>query len=88
MSGGGGAEGVSVVVPTVGRPVLREVVDACLAQDPREVLVVADRDEAGVRALLAGARVGSAVLRVLRGRVGDRRRRGPRASGPRRGTSC
>lgn len=46
---------VSVVIPTVGRPVLADVVGACLAQDPLEVIVVADRDEPGVRRILAGA---------------------------------
>lgn len=44
---------VSVVIPTVGRPVLAEVVGACLAQDPLEVIVVADRDEAAVGRILA-----------------------------------
>lgn len=46
---------VSVVIPTVGRPVLADVVTACLAQDPVEVIVVADRDEPGVRRILAGS---------------------------------
>jgi len=66
---------VSVVIPTIGRPVLAEVVQAVLAQGPVEVVVVADRFEAEVRRVLtrvatdprvrivAGAGRGSALAR-------------------------
>ncbi|MGZ6897681.1 MAG: glycosyltransferase [Acidimicrobiia bacterium] len=45
---------VSVVVPTIGRAVMVEVVRRTLAQDPLEVIVVADREPDRVQEMLAG----------------------------------
>lgn len=58
---------VSVVIPSVGRPVLREVVSAALAQGALEVLVVADRSRDRVDAALAPDLTADARLRVLPG---------------------
>ncbi len=58
---------ISVVIPSVGRAVLREVVSTVLAQDPLEVLVVADRSRDRVDAALAPDLTADARLRVLPG---------------------
>jgi len=50
----GPAMRISVVIPTIGRPVLADVATAVMRQDPFELIVVADAHSAQVRAVLAG----------------------------------
>lgn len=50
-----GALTVSVVIPSIGRPVLAEVLERTLAQDPLEVVVVADRNPQDVDRLVRDA---------------------------------
>ena len=59
---------VSVVVPTIGRPILSEVVGRAIEQNPFEVIVVADANAIGVREILgaSGLEVGPRV-RVVAG---------------------
>lgn len=59
---------VSVVIPSIGRGVLAEVVEQTLAQDPLEVVVVADANPEAVARVLDDAGLSrDPRLRVLRG---------------------
>ena len=62
---------ISVVVPSVGRAVLAEVVRAALEQHPFEVIVVADRRPDAVRKLLAEAIGGDARVAIVEAPGGD-----------------
>lgn len=55
-----------MVIPSIGRPVLREVVLGALSQEPLEVVVVADRDRRGIDALLRAEQADGRV-RILDG---------------------
>src|SRR5690349_13837146 len=61
-------ESVTVVVPTIGRARLADLVAAVLADDATtEVVVVADRDRAMVETVLSRVAIGRAPVRVVDG---------------------